>query len=373
MSNSGHRVLNNNKLKLGFFSANCSGGMSPTKAPERWKNTWENNLRLAKLADDAGIEFLLPIARWVGYGGETDFHGNVLETMTWASGMLAHTQSITVFATVHTAFFHPIVAAKQLATIDQMSGGRLGLNVVCGWNKPEYDAFGMDLPENHLDRYELGQEWFDAIKALWAHPSERFDWNGKHYTMKGAHSDPAPVNGQLPYMNAAASKEGREFAINNVDFLFMFSQEYLDSKEEVAAIKAQGRAIDRDVGVFTFGHVICRPTKKEAEEFLHYYVEEHADWEAVDNLMGLMGMHAQSFPAEALKVLRQRFAMGHGGYPLIGDPDTIADKMADIPAAGFSGTTLSFVDYAEEFPYFRDEVLPRLEAKGLREPFKGHD
>ncbi|MEM7469594.1 MAG: hypothetical protein AAF387_22315 [Pseudomonadota bacterium] len=86
-----------------------------------------------------------------------------------------------------------------------------------------------------------------------------------------------------------------------------------------------------------------------------------------------MGMHAQSFPEEALKMMRDRFAMGHGGYPLVGDPDTIAEKMADIPAAGFAGTTLSFVDYAEEFPYFRDEVIPRLEAKGLREPFKGHE
>src|SRR5258708_10499471 len=63
-------ILNQNKLKLGIFSANCSGGMAVTKVPERWVNSWENNIRLAKLADDAGIEFLLPIARWIGYGGE---------------------------------------------------------------------------------------------------------------------------------------------------------------------------------------------------------------------------------------------------------------------------------------------------------------
>ena len=372
MSKGKQRVFNNNKLKLGFFSPNCSGGMSVTKVPERWKNSWENNLRLAKLADDAGGEFLLPIARWVGYGGETDFHGNVLETITWASGCLAHTQDITIFATVHTAFLHPIVAAKQLATIDQMSGGRLGLNIVCGWNKPEYDAFGVDLPEAHSDRYELGQEWFDAVKELWAHPRERFDWNGKYFNMKGVHSDPGPVHQQLPYMNAAGSQEGRQFATKNVDFLFMVSLEYLKSKDEVAAIKAQAKALNRDVGVFTLGHCICRPTKKEAEEYFHYYVEECADWEAVDNLMELQGLHAQSFPEEALKMMRDRFAMGHGSYPLIGDPDTIAKKMEEIPEAGFAGTTLSFVDYAEEFPYFRDEVIPRLEAKGLREPYKGH-
>ena len=155
--------------------------MSVTKVPERWANTWDNNIEMAQLADEAGVEFLLPIARWVGYGGETDFHGNVLETITWASGCLAHTSGITIFATVHTAFIHPVVAAKQLATIDQMSRGRLGLNIVCGWNKPEYDAFGVDLPEAHSERYALGQEWFDAVKALWEHPLERFDWDGKYF------------------------------------------------------------------------------------------------------------------------------------------------------------------------------------------------
>ncbi|HEY7826274.1 MAG TPA: hypothetical protein VIC00_05585, partial [Candidatus Acidoferrales bacterium] len=56
-------MYNSNKLKLGIFSPNCSGGMAVTKVPERWDASWENNLRLAQMADDAGIEFLLPIAR----------------------------------------------------------------------------------------------------------------------------------------------------------------------------------------------------------------------------------------------------------------------------------------------------------------------
>lgn len=89
-------MLGKNKLKLGIFSANCSGAMAVTKVKERWDNSWENNLDLAKQCDQAGIEFLLPIARWIGYGGETDFHGNVLETMTWAAGLVAHTSRIQV-------------------------------------------------------------------------------------------------------------------------------------------------------------------------------------------------------------------------------------------------------------------------------------
>lgn len=366
----GHKqspILNNNKLKLGFFSPNCSGGMSVTKVPERWVNSWDNNIALAKLADDAGIEFLLPIARWIGYGGETDFHGSVLETITWATGLLAHTKHINVFATVHTAFIHPVVAAKQLATADQLSHGRLGLNVVAGWNKPEYDAFGIDLPQAHADRYALAQEWFDLINRIWAHEGP-FDWNGRFFKGKGIYGFPRPYDGRPPIMNAAGSGEGRQFAAKNADFLFKISIDVEKEKHEVDEIKANAAKLGRSTGVFTLCHAVCRPTKKEAEDYYQYYSNEHADWGAVDNLMRLQGLHAQSFPEEALRTMRGRFAAGHGTYPLVGDPDTIAKEMAKIPAAGFAGCTLSFVDYAKEFPYFRDEVLPRLEKMGLRQP-----
>ena len=86
MAVSRNRLIEAGNFLLGTFASNCSGGMSVTKVPERWDNSWANNLRLAKLLDDAGIDFMLPIARWIGYGGETNFHGGVLETMTWATG-----------------------------------------------------------------------------------------------------------------------------------------------------------------------------------------------------------------------------------------------------------------------------------------------
>jgi dimethylsulfone monooxygenase len=360
-------ILGGNTLKLGFFSPNCSGGMAVTKVPERWVNNWDNNIALAKLADEAGIEFLLPIARWIGYGGETDFHGNVLETITWATGLLAHTSRINVFATVHTAFIHPIVAAKQLATADQLGHGRLGLNVVAGWNKPEYDAFGIALPEKHSDRYALAQEWLEAIRQIWA-ADRPFNFDGQFFHMTGVYGFPHPYEGLPPIMNAAGSGEGRAFAVANADYLFAISVDLEKSKTEVADIKAKAAAVGRDTGVFTLCHCVCRPTQREAEEYYAHYANEYADWGAVDNLMTLQGLHAQSFPPEALRTMRGRFAAGHGTYPLVGDPDTVARQLAEVSAAGFAGTTLSFVDYVKEFPYFRDEVIPRLERMGLRRP-----
>ncbi len=118
----------------------------------------------------------------------------------------------------------------------------------------------------------------------------------------------------------------------------------------------------------TGSYVVCRPTRREAEDYHRYYAEEMADHEGVARLMSGLRMHAQSFPPELYSTLKIRFAAGHGGYPLVGSPDDVADGIARIAQAGFFGLTLGFVNALNEFPFFRDEVLPRLVARGLRAP-----
>ncbi|BCH31587.1 alkanesulfonate monooxygenase [Mesorhizobium sp. L-8-10] len=364
MTASRNRMFDRDTFLLGTFASNCSGGMTVTKVPERWDNSWANNLRLARLLDDAGIDFMLPIARWIGYGGETNFHGGVLETMTWAAGLLAKTRNICVFATVHTAANHPVVVAKQLATIDQISDGRVGLNIVAGWNKPEYEALGLTLPDDHESRYGYAQEWFDIVRALWSR-EEAFDWDGTYFKLKNVLGDPRPST-LLPILNAAGSDQGRKFAVRNADFLFTPAIDLARSKDEISALKQQGKEAGRAVEVLTFSHVVCRPTEKEARDYLEHSGKTHADWEAVDNLVRLQFAHAHSFPHDLLALIRDRMAAGHGGFPLTGTPEQVAEGIISLHEAGFRGTTLSFVDYAEEFPYFRDNVLPILEARGIR-------
>lgn len=352
-------------FKLGTFSSNCSSGMTPTRAPDRWVNSWDNNLALARLLDDAGIDFMLPIARWIGYGGETDFHGSVLETMTWAAGLLASTRNIAVFATIHTAANHPVVVAKQIATIDQIGQGRAGLNIVAGWNKPEYEALGLTLPDDHETRYGHAQEWFDLVRKLWT-SQDYFDWDSAHFHLKQVGSWPKPLRGNVPILNAAGSPQGREFATDNADFLFTPAIDLARSREEVAQLKQQAADKGRKVGVLTFSHVICRPTEAEARAELERTAHQLCDDAAVDNLIRLQFAHAHSFPHDLLKLIRDRMAAGHGGFPLVGTPEQVAEGILSLHEAGFAGTTLSFVDYVREFPYFRDNVLPRLAAAGIR-------
>lgn len=360
-----NRMFRQNHFKLGTFSSNCSGGMSVTKIPNRWDASWDHNLQLAHLLDDAGVDFMLPIARWIGYGGETNFHGHVLETMTWAAGLLAATRRITVVSTTHTSANHPVVVAKQIATNDQIGHGRAGLNIVAGWNKPEYEALGLTLPDDHETRYAYAQEWFDIIEKLWT-SHESFDWDGQWFKLKGVHSDPKPMSPRPPIINAAGSGQGRDFATKNANFLFTPAIDLARSREEIAELHELASTKGRAVDVLTFSHVVCRPTEAEAKAFVESFTGVNSDWAAVENLVALQFAHAQSFPHDLLALIKDRMAMGHGGYPLIGTPEQVADGICLLAETGFGGTTLSFVDYVAEFPYFRDTVMPLLEARGLR-------
>src|SRR5260370_38872617 len=83
-----------NKLKLGLFGANCSSGRAVTTVPERWSGSWSDCVALAQMADEAGIEFMLPIGRWKGYGGGTDYQGATFWSLAWAWGLLANTRRL---------------------------------------------------------------------------------------------------------------------------------------------------------------------------------------------------------------------------------------------------------------------------------------
>src|SRR3954469_4291532 len=159
--------LTPHKLALGTFGLNLSGAISATTVDERWSGSWPDNLALARLADDAGLDFMMPVGRWRGYGGITDHNGSSFETLVWAAGLLASTRRIRVYGTVHVPLIHPVLAAKQMATADHIGGGRFGLNIVCGWYEDEFRMFGKTVGESSDARYDEGDEWLDIVTRIW--------------------------------------------------------------------------------------------------------------------------------------------------------------------------------------------------------------
>jgi alkanesulfonate monooxygenase SsuD/methylene tetrahydromethanopterin reductase-like flavin-dependent oxidoreductase (luciferase family) len=364
-------MYNTNALKIGMFGANCSSGRSATKVPERWSASWADCLRLARMADEAGIDFILPIGRWKGYGGDTDFHGATLETKTWAAGLLAATKRITVFGTVHAPLFNPIIAAKESVTCDHIGEGRFGLNIVAGWNEGEFEMFGVQ-QRDHEARYAFAQEWVDVVKRAWSEEGE-FDFDGEFFKLSGVRAKPKPYGGTRPIiMNAGSSGTGQAFALRNCDAFFTATNASRKSLQgtakKVDEVKQQARAFDRDIEVYTVGHVICRPTQQEADEYYRHAFIDNADWGAVERMMVLRNLTRNSLTAEEYAAKRHYFAANAiGGYPFVGTPDKVADELANLSCADVSGIAFSLVNYVEELPYICDEVLPRLVRLGLRQ------
>jgi alkanesulfonate monooxygenase SsuD/methylene tetrahydromethanopterin reductase-like flavin-dependent oxidoreductase (luciferase family) len=365
-------MYNGNTLKMGLFGANCSSGRCVTTVPERWTGSWEDNLALAQMCDARGIEFMLPVGRWKGYGGDTDYMGTTLETITWATGLLAKTKRLIAFGTVHAPLFHPLIAAKQFVTADQISGGRFGLNIVVGWNEDEFQMFGVS-QRDHEQRYDYAQEWLEAVKLAWG-PQEDFEYNGNFIKLKKVRAKPKPYGGTRPLiMNAGASATGRAFAIRNCDAFFTQADRTSmeTTRQRVQAAKDEAKAQGRELDVYAVGVVTCRPTQKEAEEYYHYATIENADWSAVDGILGKKNISAATVGEEEFQKQRHHYAHGLGGLLMVGDPDQIAKQLADLSGAGLRGIGFSFVNYLKELPYFCDEVLPRLERMGVREKRKG--
>jgi len=360
-------MYNANALKIGLFGPNCSSGRAVTRVPERWSGSWPDNLRLARMADEAGIDFLLPIARWKGYGGDTDYQGATWETLTWASGLLASTKKITVFGTVHAPLFNPIIAAKEFVTADHIGEGRFGLNLVVGWNEDEFDMFGVKQRE-HDERYEYAQEWVEVMKLAWSE-REDFDFAGRYFNLKAIRAKPKPFGGARPLMmNAGASDIGRAFALRNCDAFFTNAKSRArdETQAKVRDIKAQAAQYGREIDVYTVGVVTCRPTMAEAEAYYRHCVVENADWSAVDLILAKKNITVDNHSPEEFQKKRNGYAQGMGGFPVVGDPDEVARILAELSETGVRGIGISFVNYADELPYFCDEVLPRLKRMGVR-------
>ena len=368
-SNRNPGLFNGNQLKLGIFAANCSGGLAFVNSPDRWVASWDNNLAVAQQADQAGMECMVPLQRWKGYAGDSDVNQSSFDSIAWACGLLSATSRISVFATVHCTLIHPIFAAKQMATADHIGHGRFGLNLVPGSNGSEFRMFGLE-PEDHAVRYAIAQEWWDVVKRIWTE-EEDFNFSGDHFRLEAVSGRPRPFGNQLPpMMNAGASSTGLEFAIQNSDLHYDLCISPEESKPKIEASKTKA---GRNLQVWTPISVVCRATQGEVDEFLRQCVQS-ADWAALakreQSILAPKGSKSQS--AETVVNIRTRdkarAVIGRMHYGLFGTPDHVANELTRLSEAGFNGVAIGFINYLKEMPFFIQEVIPRLESRGLRRP-----
>ncbi|MBO0689477.1 MAG: LLM class flavin-dependent oxidoreductase, partial [Candidatus Dormibacteraeota bacterium] len=263
---------------------------------------------------------------------------------------------------------HPVLAAKQGATIDHVSDGRFTLNIVTGWFRPEIEMFGAPQMD-HAVRYDCAEEWLEIIKRLWTE-DEEFDYEGRFYKVTGARLAPRPV--QRPYpvvMNAGGSERGRHYAAKHCDvaFIVLDTHEPDEIRAKIDGYRRLAREeYGRELLVWTNAYVVQGDTDREAQAYWDYYVNQKGDWEAATTLITMLGINAQTIPEDRLQGMKQHFIAGWGGYPLIGHNETVVDQLSMLVDAGFDGVVLSWARYVEDMQRFQQETYPLLVQAGLR-------
>jgi alkanesulfonate monooxygenase SsuD/methylene tetrahydromethanopterin reductase-like flavin-dependent oxidoreductase (luciferase family) len=366
-----HPVYNDRKLRLGTFSSNLSGGCSISTIDGVLEATWDQTLALARMGDQMEFEALVPVGRWRGFGGETNFNGAGFECFTWAAGMGSATEKAGLFVTSHVPTIHPVMAAKQMATIDHISGGRAALNIVTGWHAPEIEMFGAkQLP--HDERYQVAQEWVDIVRRLWI-SDEPFDFDGKYFHISNGTLAPPPLQAPHPVlMNAGGSGAGRHFGARNCDVVFVNTdvaqQSPAGMREKVEAYRRLARdEYGREIKVWANAYIVQEDTEAEAKQFLDYYVNQKGDWEAADNLVSSMGLNSQSFSPETLQAMKFHFIAGWAGYPIVGTKEQVVDTLIALSdEGGLDGILLSWPRYVQDMARFQTETYPLLEQAGVR-------
>jgi FMNH2-dependent dimethyl sulfone monooxygenase len=360
----------NNKLMLGLFLPLQSGAWSPSRAPRGTSWTFDYNTRCAVRAEEFGFDLVFGLAQWLGkggYGGEMKFREASTDPLMVTAGLAAVTKKIILVSTVHVLYgWHPLHLAKLGATIDNMSNGRWGLNVVTGYKQSEFEMFGLPSFEHDL-RYEMADEFTTMMKRLWQEDDE-LTFDGRFWKTKGAFVSPKPVNGRCILVNAASSGAGLRYATRHSDLIFITSPAGADPDKACEAlpahnakIKNAAREIGREIRTIINPHVICRETEREARA-QYDAILANQDSVAADNFYKTFAGGDQSSWKQNT---RDQWVIG-GNVHLVGTPAQIVDRLIQLNNAGCDGVQVNFYDFLPDLEFFGKRVVPLMEEAGLR-------
>ena len=357
-------------LMMGLFLPIQNGGWTPSSAPRGTDWTFDYNARLVVRAEEIGFDLAFGLAQWLGadgHGGRIKYRKNTIDPLLVTSGVAALTRNIILISTVHVLYgWHPLQLAKMAATLDHMSRGRWGLNLVTGFRPNEVGMFGL-APIPHDERYAMAEEFTEIMEALWQQDSN-LNWNGKYWQLKDAYASPKPVNGRPIMVNASASDVGLAYAAKHSDLIFITSPGGADIDAAVETlpphtkrIKELAAAEGREVRTIINPHVICRDTEAEVQQIVQAILDGE-DAEAVDTMVGSQKQSdAQSWRGHQ----RQQRVIG-GNVHVFGTPEQVVEQFVKLKAAGCDGVQINFFDYEPDMAYFAARVLPLMKQVGLR-------
>ena len=358
-------------MLLGLFLPIQSGGWSPSRLPRSTSWEFDYNARLTQRAEELGFDLVFGLAQWMGKGGTggtIHFREQSLDPFIAATSLAVITQRIILISTIHILYgsWHPLYLAKFGATIDHISHGRWGLNVVTGFVPSEARMFGNEQIA-HDTRYVMASEFTEMMKALWA-SNENLSVEGQYWRLIDAFVTPKPRFGRPLLVNATGSPAGIAYAAKHSDLVFITSPGGGQVDAALAAlpkhndeIKSKAAELEREVKTIINPMIICRSTEQEARAYYDSIVAA-ADVEAIEGFIG----RRLSGDAKGWKTDLGAYRAVGGNMQIVGSPTQIVERFLQLKKAGCDGVQLTFFDFAADLEFFGSEVLPLMKQAGLR-------
>lgn len=353
-------------MKLGVFLPNGQNGYIISENAPLYEPSFDHCLEIAKVVEEIGLDFVLSMIKYRGFGGTTGYWDGCLDSVALATGIAAQTSKIDVFATVPVLGIPPVIAARQLATFDEIAKGRGGVNLVTGWNRPEYDPMGLwPGDEYYHRRYDYASEYVQIMRGLWR--DGRTTFKGEFFDIEDATCFPSSGR-ELPIVTAGQSTKGQIYTAHYGDYNFVFGdRELLPTITKPMLDEAE--KIGRTVGTYALFTIIAAATDEEAAAKTQHIIDGQ-DTAALKNVAGSAALDPQTggtsahfvngltAPAEEGNLTFMSFPVIHGSY------ESVAEQIATMQRdTGVAGVLMTFVDYVPDLKTFGEKVLPLIQEK----------
>jgi len=339
-------------MRYGVFLPTSSNGYVPsTVVPDR-DPSFAENLRLTRMAEGFGMDFVLAMVKFRGPGGDTAYWDGSLEAFTLSSGLLAATEKIQVVASVGILSINPAVAARMAVTANSIGPGRLAINVVSGWNSLEYSQMGLWPGDEYFGyRYDYAREYIEIMRGLWA--NGRLTYHGTYFTMEDASGAPIPGN-SIPILCAGSSEKGRDFTARYGDQNLTSGGSAIETGADVAR---RGRELGRTVTSNVLVMLVIADSDEEAWARVRH-LNNHTDVAALENRR-TQSTRDTSNQGTAARNAQQMKAIDEENV-IAGSAESVARKLREFEVDGIESLCLQFDDFDEGLLRFGRDVLPLL-------------
>ena len=352
-------------MEVGVFIPIGNNGWLLSENAPQYRPTFELNKQVVLAAEKYGLDFALSMIKLRGFGGKTEFWDHNLESFTLMAGLAAVTSTIRLFATSATLVMPPAIVARMASTIDSISNGRFGLNVITGWQRPEYSQMGLWPGDEYFaKRYQYLSEYVEVLRELWA--TGRSDFKGQFFKMDDCRVSPRP-QAAVKIICAGQSDAGLAFTAKYADYNFALGKG-INTPTAFAPLnerlKAATDKTGRSVASYLLFMIIAEETD-DAAMTKWEHIKLGADHEAIAWL-AQQGAADKTSGADTnvrqLSDLTSAVNLNMG--TLVGSYASVArmlDEIAMVPGTG--GVLLTFDNFIRGVTNFGERIQPLMVSR----------